>query len=108
MLLDTSTITGRSYNVLLQRMSCIPYLLKYPDQCSNVSIRPVDHPLLMSKCFDSVNEVDSHNKSLQSDIVLEKFWVTQCGWIRFCTNVAMGMTINNSRKCFCYGVKRDH
>ena len=37
----------------------ITYLSKYPDQFLNVSIRPVSHPLLMSKFFGSVNEVDS-------------------------------------------------
>ena len=60
----------------------IYYLSNYTEQFSNVSIRPVDHTLLMSKFFGSVNEVDSHNKSHQSDLVLEKFWVVQCGWIR--------------------------
>ena len=50
----------------------------------------------------------SHNKSRQSDLVLEKFWVTQCGWIILCTPVAMGTTITNCWKPFCYGVKRDH
>ena len=53
----------------------IPHLLKYPDQFSNVSIRPFSRPLLVSKFFGSVNEVDSHNKSRQSDISLEKFWL---------------------------------
>ena len=62
----------------------------------------------MSKFFGSVNEVDSENKSRQSDLALEKFWLTQCGWIRLCINVAMGMNINNGWKMFCYGVKRDH
>ena len=65
----------------------ITYLLKYPDQFSNVSISPVALPLLMSKFYGSVNEVDSHNKLRQSDIALKKFWVTQCGWIRLCTAV---------------------
>ena len=46
--------------------------------------------------------------SRQSDIALEKFWVTQCGWIRLFTTVAMGMKITNCWKLFCYGVKRDH
>ena len=41
----------------------IPYLSKYPDQISNVSIHPVDSPLIMSKFFDSVNDVDLHNNS---------------------------------------------
>ena len=49
-----------------------------------------------------MNEVDSHNKSRQSYLALEKWWVTQCGWLRVCTIVAMGMTITNC------GVKRDH
>ena len=29
----------------------IPYLSKYPDQFTNVSIRPVARPLVMSKTF---------------------------------------------------------
>ena len=51
----------------------IIYLSKYPDQFSNVSIFPIDCPLLMYKFFGLVNEVDSHNKPHKSDIVLEKF-----------------------------------
>ena len=34
--------------------------------------------------------------------------MTQCGWLRLCTTVAMGMTITNCWKLFCYGVKRYH
>ena len=86
----------------------IPYLSKYPGQFSNVSVCPVSHTLLVSKFFGSVNEVDSHKKSRHSDIDMEKFWVTQCGWIRLCTTVAMGMTITKCWKLFRYGVKRDH
>ena len=85
----------------------IPYLSNYPDQFSNVSIRPVARPLLMSKFFGLVNEVDSHNKSLQLDLALEKFWVTQCGWIRLFTTDAMGTMITSFWKLFRYGVKRD-
>ena len=55
-----------------------------------------------------MNEVDSHNKSRQSDLALEKWWVTQCGWLRLCTTVAMGMTITNCWELFRYGVKREH
>ena len=74
----------------------------------NVSIHPVAHTLVMSKLFGSINEVDYHRKSRQSDLALEKYWFTQCGWIRLCKTVAMGMTINNFWKIFRYGVKRDH
>ena len=86
----------------------IPYLSKYPDQFTNVAIRPVARTLVMSKNKSAVNEVDSHNKSRRSYLSLEKRWFTQCGWLRLCTTVAMEMTINNFWKLFCYGVKRDH
>ena len=62
----------------------------------------------MSKFFGLVNELDSQNKSRQLDIALEKFWVTQCGWLRLYTTVAMGTKITNCWKLFCYGIKRDH
>ena len=55
-----------------------------------------------------MNEVDSHNKSRQSDLELEKWWVNQCGSLRLCKTVDMGMTITNCWKLFLYGVKRDH
>ena len=35
----------------------ITYLSKYPDQFTNVSIRPVARPLVMPKFFSSVNQV---------------------------------------------------
>ena len=56
----------------------------------------------------AVDEVDSHNKSRQSYLELDKWWVTQCGWLRLCTTVATEITITNFWKLFRYGVKRDH
>ena len=85
----------------------IPYLSNYPYQFTNVVISPVAHPLVMS-FFSAVNDVDSHKKSRQSDLSLEKLWVIQCGCMRLCTTVATGMTIANGWKLFRYGVKRDH
>ena len=58
--------------------------------------------------FSAVNEVDSHSKSRQYDLAQEKWWVTQCGWLRLCTTVSMVMTINNCWKLFRYGVNRGH
>ena len=46
------------------------YLYKHPDKYSNVAICPVSRPLVMYKFFGYVNEVDSHNKSRQSDLAL--------------------------------------
>ena len=42
--------------------SVIRSLSKYPDQFYNFSIRPVDLPLIMSKLFGSVIDVDTHKK----------------------------------------------
>ena len=51
----------------------------------------------------AVSEVESHKKSRQSDLALDKLWVTQCGWMRLCTTVSMGMSITDFWKLFCYG-----
>ena len=77
------------------KKSGIPFLFKYPEPYHNVVIHPVARPLVMSKFSGSVDGVDSHNKSRQSDLALENLWVTQRGWLRLCTTAAMGMNITN-------------
>ena len=62
----------------------------------------------MSRLFGAFNEFDSHKKCRQSGFALEKFWVTQCGWLWLCTAVSMEMTITNLWKIFHYEAKRDH
>ena len=59
----------------------ITYLIKNPDQFYNVSILPVSCTLFMYNFSWSVNEIKPYNKSMQSDLELETFWVTQCCWI---------------------------
>ena len=83
----------------------ITYLYKFPDPFCNVSIYPYALPTFMSKLFGSINEVYPHKKSRQSDLSLEKFWVSQVDWTQLFTTVAMETTINNSWKLFCYRVK---
>ena len=56
----------------------------------------------MSRVFLYVNKVDSHNKSKHSDLVLEKYWVTLCVWIRLCTAVDIVITVANLWK-FLWG-----
>ena len=85
----------------------LPYLSNYTDQFSNVSILPVACTLFISKLFGSVNAVDSHNKPRQSNLDLDKSWVTQCCCMMLFTTVAMGTNISNSWKLFHYGVKRE-
>ena len=78
----------------------IPYLSNYLDQFSNVSIQYDAGPNLMSNFFGLVNEVGPKNESRQSYLELEKFWVTQCGWLWLFTTFSMGMKITNCWKLF--------
>ena len=40
----------------------------------------------------------------QSDISLEKYWVTQSGYFRLATTVALGMGITDGKLLYCHGV----
>ena len=62
----------------------------------------------MSKLFGSISEVDPHNKSRQSSLVLKLLWVTYRGWLLSCTTASMITTVTNLWKLFCCGVKRYH
>ena len=59
----------------------VTYLFKYSEQFYNAPIIPVDFTLVVYKFFGNINEVDSHKKNRQSDLALEKHWVTQCGYL---------------------------
>ena len=39
----------------------------------------------------------------KSDIALEKYWVTQSGYFRLATTVALGMGITYGKLLFCHG-----
>ena len=93
---------------LVNTKAGITNLSNYPDHFYNIAIHPVARPLVMYKFFGSFNYFDSHNKSSQSDLVLDKLWDTQCGCILFCTKFFMGMTITNFCKQFRYVVNIDH
>ena len=54
----------------------IPYLSKYPDKLASADVQSVVFPQIMSKFFGSVNKTDSHNKPRQSDLSLDKKWIT--------------------------------
>ena len=40
----------------------------------------------------------------QSDIALEKYWVTHSGYFRLATTVALGMVITDGKLLYCHGV----
>ena len=61
---------------------------------------------LLGLSFSAANEVETHNKPRQYYLDQEKFRVTQCGWIRSCTIVAIEMSITNCWKLIFYGLKK--
>ena len=81
-----------------------PYLSSFPDIYSNVSVRPVVHPHLLVRYFNACNAIDNHNRMRQSDTLLEKYWVTQSGYSRLATTLALGMVITDGKLLYCHGV----
>ena len=47
-----------------------PYLSRFPDIYSNVSVCPVVRPHLLGRYFNACNAIDNHNRMRQSDLSL--------------------------------------
>ena len=43
----------------------------------------------------------------QSDLVLEKYWVTHSSYFRLATTVALGMGITDGKLLFCHGISEE-
>ena len=54
--------------------------------------------------FNDFNAIDNHNSMLQSNLELEKYWVTQIGHFILGTTVALGMGITDANLPFCHGI----
>ena len=48
--------------------------------------------------------MDNRNRIRQYDLSLEKYWVTQSGYFRLATTVALGMVITDWKLLYCHGV----
>ena len=81
-----------------------PYLSRFLDIYSNVSVRPIFHPHLLGRYFNACNAKDNHNRMRKSDLSLEEYWVTQSGYFRLATTVALGMGITYGKLLYCHGV----
>ena len=81
-----------------------PYLSRFPDIYSNVSVHPVIRPHFLGRYFNACNAIDNHNRMCQSDLALDKYWVTQRGYFRLATTVALGMGITDGKIIYCNGV----
>ena len=84
----------------------ITYLSQYPNPFVNVSINRVSRTLYMSKSLRYVNEFDSHNNSIPYALALEKYWVSQHGFLQLCTPVSTGITITDLlENILLFGIK---
>ena len=59
---------------------------------------------MLGRYFNACNEIDNHNRTRQSDISLEKYWVTHSGYFRLATTVALGMGITDGKILYYHGV----
>ena len=84
-----------------------PYLSHLSEIYSNVYVCPVVLPRLIGRYFNSCNAIDNHNMMWQSGIALDKYWVTQSGYFRLATIVALGMGIADGELLFCHGISQD-
>ena len=59
---------------------------------------------MILRYFSAYNSIDNQNRIHQSDIALEKYWVTQSGYFRLATTVLMGMGIAVGKILLCHGI----
>ena len=81
-----------------------PYVSQFPDIYSNVSVYPIVCPHFLGRHFNACNAKEKHNSMRQSDLVLDKYWVTQSGYFILSTTVALGVVITDGKLLYCHGV----
>ena len=79
----------------------VPYLSRYTLKYSNVYINPVILTCEIGSYFSAFNAIDNHNMMWKSDIVLDKYWVTQSDYFRLATALELGMGISDGTLLFC-------
>ena len=78
-----------------------PYEMKYTDDYGNVHVRLIDRPDVISSFYRDSNLVDMHNQVRQSQLALEKRWVTTCGYFRLATTL-IGINVTDTWKLAMY------
>ena len=64
---------------------CDTYSPCFPDIYSNVSVHYIFCPRLLGRYLNACDEIDNQNRIRQSDLALEKYWVTHSGYFRLAT-----------------------
>ena len=82
----------------------VTYLYHYPDNYNIVSIWPVLYHHVIDSYFSDCYAINNHNRMRQFELVLYKYWVTQSGYFRLVTTVALGMGLTDGNLLFCHGI----
>ena len=84
-----------------------PYIAKWKNNQNNTISRFVPRPQAISTYFADCNKVDVHNQSRQSDLRLEKCWVTRCGFFHIATTL-FGITVVDAWKTYRHHLNYRH
>ena len=86
----------------------VPYLSRYPDNYSNISICPVIRPHFIGIYCGVFNAIDNHNRMHQYDLALDKHWVKNNGYFRLATTVALVVGITYGKLILCHGISEQN
>ena len=84
-----------------------PYEAKWKDRHGNTQTKYVPRPDVISRYFEDSNKIDSHNQSRQSDLHLEKNWISRCGFFRLATTL-FGITVVDSWMAYKHHISSRH
>ena len=76
-----------------------PYEMKFTDDFGNVVAREVERPEILSEFFKYSNKIDVHNQKRQSNLKLEKRWLTKDPYFRLFTTL-----VGKAYCCFSFVV----
>jgi len=62
-----------------------PYVMRFTDGFGNLCTRDVEHLDVISTFFENSNIIDSHNQCRQSNLALEKKWLTKDAFFMLAT-----------------------
>ena len=80
------------------------YLSSYPGNYYNVSIFPIICHHAFGRHLSTYNSIYNHNRVLQSDLALDRYWVIQSGYSRLATEVSLGMVIIYGKLLLCHDI----
>ena len=59
---------------------------------------------MIGSYFSACNTIDNHNRMRQSDIALDKYWVTHSSYFRLANTLVLGMGISDGKLLLCHGI----